>query len=70
METARSLPSEVTAVVYGSRSDTKTIAAGLYDALRHFDTHVVDVIFVEGVKERGLGAAIMNRLKKAAKEVL
>jgi L-threonylcarbamoyladenylate synthase len=70
METAQNLPSEVTARVYGSRSDTKTIAARLYDALRHFDTNAVDVIFVEGVKERGLGAAIMNRLKKAAKEVL
>jgi len=34
--------------------------------LRHCDDAGHDEIFVQGVDEAGLGAAIMNRMKKAA----
>jgi L-threonylcarbamoyladenylate synthase len=37
--------------------------------LRWFDTHPVDIIFAEGVPERGIGRALMNRLYKAASSV-
>lgn len=65
-ELAAALPEGTITAVYGSRSRPAEIAAGLYSALRHFDTQPVDVIFAEGTAEAGLGLAIMNRLRKAA----
>jgi L-threonylcarbamoyladenylate synthase len=67
-ETAKNLSSGAVVAIYGSRANLRTIAAGLYDALRYFDNHEVDVIFAEGIEETGLGTAIMNRLRKAAAE--
>jgi len=48
--------------------DTADIARGLFSALRELDMKGADVIFVEGVDDRkgSAGAAIMNRLRKAA----
>ena len=43
------------------------VAKRLFSALRELDRKGVDVIIAEGVEERGLGAAIMNRLKKAGR---
>ncbi|MCL1998243.1 MAG: L-threonylcarbamoyladenylate synthase [Turicibacter sp.] len=42
------------------------VAKNLFNDLRHFDTLNKSVIVAEGVPEKGLGLAIMNRLKKAA----
>lgn len=50
----------------GDRDKPETIAASIFDRLREFDTLGVDVIYSEGVKENGIGLAIMNRMKKAA----
>jgi len=47
-------------------SDLNAFAKGLFSAFREFDEVGVDVIIVEGVEERGLGLAIMNRLRKAS----
>lgn len=52
--------------VYGAREDLAEIAANLYESLRYFDGVRVDEIFAEGVPERGIGLAIMNRLRKAS----
>ena len=43
-------------------------AAGkrLYQALRRFDARGMDLILAEGVSAQGLGAALMNRLRRAA----
>ncbi len=41
-------------------------ARSLFAALRDLDALGVDVIFVEGVSEEGLGAAVMDRLRRAA----
>jgi len=68
-ELAERLPPGVTIAVYGSRKCPAETAAGLYEALRFFDTHPVDVIFAEGVREEGIGRALMNRLYKAASSV-
>ena len=47
--------------------DTRSIAQGLFSALRELDRRGADVIFVEGIGDRGdIGAAVMNRLRKAA----
>lgn len=50
----------------GKRSDPASIAANLYAALRKCDQLSVEIIFAESFPEEGLGAAIMNRLRKAA----
>ncbi|MGE5674887.1 MAG: L-threonylcarbamoyladenylate synthase [Mycobacterium leprae] len=51
---------------YGSRENLEGIASSLFDTLRAFDKHDVDVILAEGVPTNGIGLAIMNRLKRAA----
>lgn len=50
----------------GTRKDEKTIANGLFQILREFDTDRVDYIFSESFYDNKLGQAIMNRLLKAA----
>ncbi|HIP74845.1 MAG TPA: threonylcarbamoyl-AMP synthase [Thermococcus paralvinellae] len=42
------------------------IARNLFRALRELDKSGVDIILAEGVEEKGLGLAVMNRLRKAA----
>ncbi|MCB5236267.1 L-threonylcarbamoyladenylate synthase [Niallia alba] len=50
----------------GQRTDLSTVATDLYDGLRSFDHHQVDIIFGEMFPTEGVGQAIMNRLMKAA----
>ncbi|MEW6274989.1 MAG: L-threonylcarbamoyladenylate synthase [Bacillota bacterium] len=57
-------------LVTGSRRHPEQIAARLFSALRHFDQLGVDVIIAEGVEPAGLGLAVMNRLRRAAAEVI
>lgn len=47
-------------------SDHLTVARNIFKQFRELDSRGVDVIIVEGVDEKGLGLAIMNRLRKAA----
>ncbi len=42
------------------------VARNVFRALRELDKAGVDVILAEGIEERGLGLAVMNRLRKAA----
>jgi len=50
---------------------TAEIARGLFSALRDMDMEGVDVIFVEGIHDQGgESAAVMNRLRKAAEEIV
>ncbi|PBP19463.1 translation factor [Diplocarpon rosae] len=52
-------------------NETKDIARGLFCALRNLDQQGVDVIYVEGIKDEGdIAAAVMNRLRKAATNIL
>lgn len=50
----------------GDRERPETIASSIFDRLREFDGMDVDIIFAEGVDEKDIGLAIMNRMKKAA----
>ncbi len=52
--------------ILGSRDNEAEIAAHLFDALRSFDADGTQVIFGECFTDGELGAAIMNRLIKAA----
>lgn len=50
----------------GTEKDLKTVAHNLFKSIREIDNLGVDVILCEGVKEDGIGLAIMNRLKKSS----
>lgn len=50
----------------GSRMDEITIAHNLFAVLRDMDEKSVDFIVAEGISQKKLGYAIMNRMKKAA----
>ena len=47
-----------------------TAARRLYRALRAFDLQGVDLILAQEIPAEGLGAAVMNRLAKAAARIL
>jgi len=46
------------------------IAKNLFKTFRKFDNKKVDVIIAEGISDKGLGLAVMNRLRKAAYKVI
>lgn len=52
--------------ILGSRDDLAGIASRLFQALRNCDRYHLDIVFAQTVPEIGIGAAIMNRLRKAA----
>jgi len=47
-------------------SSIEYIAKNIFGALRELDRQNLDVILIESVEEKGLGAAVMDRLRKAA----
>lgn len=53
--------------ILSEKGDMKESAANLFKYLHDFEKEDIDVVLVEKVEERGLGLAIMDRLKKAAK---
>jgi len=66
-ETAASLEQDIPFLkVLGSRKDLPGIARELFAALRWCDEAELDGVLVERVPETGIGAAVMNRLRKAA----
>jgi L-threonylcarbamoyladenylate synthase len=50
----------------GSRFSPDAVASQLYGALRELDNAGVDVILVRGFPDHGIGAAIQDRLRRAA----
>lgn len=65
-ETKALYPEADYVAVCGSRADLSSVARELYDALRSFDHQQVDFILSESFPVSGVGAAVMNRLSKAA----
>ncbi|MFL6212926.1 MAG: L-threonylcarbamoyladenylate synthase [Blastocatellia bacterium] len=52
------------------RNEPTDYAARLYAALREMDERGASVIIVEGIKDVGEGAAVMDRLRRAASETI
>lgn len=48
----------------------RNFAKRMFSKFREMDKKGYDIILVEKIKEEGLGVAIMNRLKKAASEII
>lgn len=65
-ELTSSLSTNAVIQTTGSTQALEEVATSLYNGLRAFDHADVDVIFAEVYPETELGAAIMNRLEKAA----
>ena len=57
-------------MVLGNRTHPETYAAALFDTLRQCDTMNAEYIFAEAISDTGIGAAVMNRLMKAAGHTL
>lgn len=53
-------------VAFGEEDDSARAAARLFDTFRSMDREGVAVIVVQALPEHGLGAAFMNRVRKAA----
>ena len=56
--------------VIGSRMNPLEIARNLFDTLRTLDRKGFTTIIFEGLEEKGLAYAIMNRLRKAATRII
>jgi L-threonylcarbamoyladenylate synthase len=50
----------------GPRAEPAAIAANLFAQMRDLDDAGLDAIVVEGIEERGMGRAVMDRLRRAA----
>ena len=50
----------------GTRKYPNVLARNLFSLLREFDQEKVDIVIAEGISVKGLGLAIMNRLRKAS----
>ncbi len=50
----------------GSRRDLASTAKNLFKLFREFDEDEVDIIIAEGIPQKELGLAVMNRLRRAA----
>ena len=55
-----------TVISLGSRKHLDSVGRNLFEVLRSFDAIDVDLILSEAFEEKGIGVAIMNRLKKSA----
>lgn len=53
-------------MVMGDRNDPKTVARKLFDAFRRCDEDGYKFIVLEGIREEGIGLAVMNRAHRAA----
>jgi L-threonylcarbamoyladenylate synthase len=60
------LPNPVIGFDLGEKYSLETISANLYAGLHYFDSQEVDIIIAESFPNKGLGLAIMDRLKRAA----
>ena len=55
-----------TVISLGSRKQLEIVGRNLFEVLRGFDALDIDFILSEAFEEKGIGVAIMNRLKKSA----
>lgn len=65
-EETKSLYKDALVISLGSVNDMKTLGQNLFETLRVFDDKEVYEIFSECFEEKGIGIAIMNRLKKSS----
>ncbi|MCX8197003.1 MAG: L-threonylcarbamoyladenylate synthase [Candidatus Micrarchaeota archaeon] len=69
LPTSRDFDYQIGLVKFAGQSQ-KAVARRLFAIFREFDKEGVDLILAEGVEEKGLGLAILNRMKKAAHKII
>jgi L-threonylcarbamoyladenylate synthase len=70
-ETAESLKLVAAKLItYGSRENLFEVAKNLFKVLRELDSIGANLAIIEGVEEKGLGLAVMNRLRKATVKII
>lgn len=52
-------------IIYGAKENLNEIAQNIFKDLRKVDSFQPDIVIIEGVKNQGIGLAIMNRLIRA-----
>lgn len=57
-------------VELGDALDIHNVAFNLYGALRDLDASQADIILAQGIDNRELGLAVMNRLRRAAEKIV
>ena len=55
--------------ILGPKGVAKVCASRLFRVFREFDIESYDVIIAEGIEEKGIGLAVMNRIRKASATV-
>lgn len=52
------------------KDDPVVVAHQLFLSLRKMDEMNIGIVFIEGIEEKDVGVAVMNRLKKAASQTI
>jgi L-threonylcarbamoyladenylate synthase len=65
-ESADELDRRADRIVMGSRGDLYSIAKNLFGSLRELDSRGADIGIIESFEEKGIGYAIMDRIRRAA----
>jgi L-threonylcarbamoyladenylate synthase len=65
-----SIPLQTTDMMGSDGSNPIAVAHGLFHALRKLDNQGAEIVIVEGISEENQGLAVMNRLRKAASEII
>lgn len=69
-ESAAAYPAEAIILKIGQRETPATAATRLFALLRQFDQLKVEAILAEAVTAKGIGLAVLNRLRRAAGEIV
>ena len=69
-ETLKDAETKAKVIVYGSKRNMFEIAKNIFKTLRELDRIGVDIAIAEGIEEKGLGLAVMNRLRKASIKIV
>lgn len=69
-ESAAGYSGQAKILTMGRRKTPSGAAALLFGRLREFDRLQVDIILAEGIETKGIGLAVMNRLRRAASEIV
>lgn len=67
---SKELQANVVMHYLGDVDHPDVVAQGIFAALRELDSQKVDIIMIEGISEKNEGLAVMNRMRKAASEVV
>ena len=57
-------------ITYGAKNKLEEISKNIFSSLKNADSYLPDIIIIEGVRNEGIGIAIMDRLRNACSSIL